>query len=498
MTADRVHVSALVVIVALAGCLGGVVPVESVGDEAETATPADGTATTPATPATQPTATTATTTTGPNGTLEVHFVNVGQSVATLLIGPTGETMLIDTGHFTDDGEYVVDYLQRLGVERLDSLVVSHADADHIGGNAAVIEYFETEGDGVGAIYDPGVPASTQTYEEYLDAVERYDVQLYQTRAGDSIPFDGVETAVLGPPEALRAGGDRNENSLILRVAVGATSFLFTGDAEDDQEAALVERYDRKLNVTVLKTGHHGSESSTGDALLDAATPKTVVVSSAFDSQYGHPSEATLDRLAQRSIPTYWTATHGTVVLTSDGRAVEIATQSAAPTEPARLRVGDPVELGSDAPAVRRAVVTADGAVRTATDGGTTTTTATADATATAAATTADSLDIVQIHADAAGSEFENLNDEYVVFETTGDQPLDIGGWTVSDEAGHSYTIPPGTTLAPGDRITLHTGSGSDTATDLYWDRDSPVWNNAGDTVIVRTDDGTLVEEESYS
>lgn len=80
-----------------------------------------------------------------NGTLEVHSINVGQSSSTLFVGPTGETMLIDTGDFNDDGEYVLEYLRRYDIDRIDYLVVSHNDADHIGGNAAVIEYYGNGG-----------------------------------------------------------------------------------------------------------------------------------------------------------------------------------------------------------------------------------------------------------------------------------------------------------------------------------------------------------------
>src|SRR6056297_3071215 len=91
-----------------------------------------------------------------NGTLEVHFINVGQSVATLLVSPDNETMLIDSGDFTDDGEYVLQYLDRQGIDRIDHFVVSHNDADHIGGNAAIIRHYETEKNGVGTVYDPGI------------------------------------------------------------------------------------------------------------------------------------------------------------------------------------------------------------------------------------------------------------------------------------------------------------------------------------------------------
>lgn len=152
------------------------------------------------------------------GTIAVHNINVGQSAATLVVGPIGETMLIDTGHFNADGEQVLSYLQQEDIERIDHLVVSHNDADHIGGNAAVIEYYETDANGVGAVYDPGIAASTNTYDEYLDAVEEYDVQVFSTREDASIPLESVDVAVLGPPEPCLSNEDRNENSIVLRFA----------------------------------------------------------------------------------------------------------------------------------------------------------------------------------------------------------------------------------------------------------------------------------------
>ncbi|MFC7095796.1 lamin tail domain-containing protein [Halobaculum marinum] len=486
MYGARGHALLVVVIVVLAGCLGGATPV------------ADPTSGTDATTGQVDTA--AATATTVEGGLQVHFINVGQSVATLVVGPTGETMLIDSGHFTDDGEYVLAYLQRLGVKRIDYFVVSHADADHIGGNAAVIEYFETEGDGVGAVYDPGIASGTRTYEEYLDAVVAYDVTLYETREGDQIPFDGVAVSVLGPPDPYLENEDRNENSIVLLVSYGATSFLFTGDAEDDEEAYVVAEYGAALRTTVMKAGHHGSASSTGDALLDAAAPAVVVVSSAYDSQYGHPSDETLDRLAARSVTTFWTATHGHVVLASDGQTVTVATQRGAPTDPDRLRDAPAIDLGDTTPTTVRYTVDADGAATAqVTPSGTPTATATDGGTesSTAAPSGSSSLALVEIHADAAGNDHDNLNDEYLVFENTGDDPLDLSGWTVSDEADHTYTVPAGTTLAAGARVTLYTGSGTDTDSTLYWGSGAAVWNNGGDTVIVRDAQGDEVLREEY-
>jgi micrococcal nuclease len=107
------------------------------------------------------------------------------------------------------------------------------------------------------------------------------------------------------------------------------------------------------------------------------------------------------------------------------------------------------------------------------------------------------LTITQIHADASGNDNTNLNDEYITVKNTGNETLDLSNWTVTDTAGHTYTMPSGVTLAPDESITLHTGSGADTQTDLYWDRSGAVWNNGGDTVTVTTESGTTAAQRAY-
>jgi len=119
-------------------------------------------------------------------------------------------------------------------------------------------------------------------------------------------------------------------------------------------------------------------------------------------------------------------------------------------------------------------------------------------TATPTATPAgDGIVVAEIHADAAGRDGENLNDEYVVLANRGDDAVDLSGWTVTDAADHTYRFPDGATLDPGARVTLHTGSDTDSDTDRYWDRGSPVWNNDGDTVTVRDTSGTVVAQRTY-
>jgi endonuclease YncB( thermonuclease family) len=108
------------------------------------------------------------------------------------------------------------------------------------------------------------------------------------------------------------------------------------------------------------------------------------------------------------------------------------------------------------------------------------------------------ISIAQIHEDASGNDNNNLNDEYVVFENSGTGAIDLSGWTVEDEASHTYSFPSGFTLDAGAQVTLHTGTGSDTNSDLYWgNTGSAVWNNGGDTVSVYDDSGALYTSKSY-
>ncbi|WP_135851119.1 lamin tail domain-containing protein [Halorussus salinus] len=476
-------VVAVVVVSSLAGCLGGV----GLGGSPDTATTDRTTADAGLAPAPGGNAS--------DGTLSIHFLHVGQGGSVLVVGPDGETLLYDTGNWNDDGEHVLDYLRARNVSRIDYLVTSHADADHIGGHAEVIEYFETEADGIGAVYDPGIAAGTRTYEDYLDAVERHNVTLYRAQAGDEIPMAGASVRVLSPPEGYLADRERNENSLVLRVGYGNASLLLPGDAERAAERYLTDRYAGALNATLLAAGHHGSNSSTGPGLLGAVGPRIAVIQSAYDSPYGHPHREVLARLADRGVPTYWTGVHGTVVVETDGERAVVRTRRAAPTDPLDLRSASGVSPGADGPLERRATFAVGGSSGiVAADGGTTPESSTADADD---SDTANSLAVARVHADARGDEAANLNDEYVVFRNAGDRTIDLSGWVVSDEADHRYAFPAGTELAPGETLTLHTGRGTDGGGDYYWNADAPVWNNAGDTVFVRDADGSLVAEVSY-
>jgi len=272
----------------------------------------------------------------PVGEFELHHIDVGQGDATLLIAPSGETMLVDSGDWPQDGQEVIEYLDEQDIDRIDRLVATHAHADHIGGHAGIIEEFETERDGIGAVYDSGVAHTSQTYENYLDAVETHDLDLFEVREGDSLPFgENVTTTVLNPPEG-DSGTDLHYNSVALAIEFGSVQYLMTGDAERDAESRLVEDWETALPSDLYHAGHHGSSTSSTDSFLDEVDPESAVISSDRESQYGHPHDEVLERFDEHGIETYWTGAHGDIVVSTDGDTVETDTEHEVTTDPAEL------------------------------------------------------------------------------------------------------------------------------------------------------------------
>ena len=269
-----------------------------------------------------------------DGELELHHIDVGQADATLIITPADETILIDTGDWRQSGEEVIEYLEAHDIDRVDHLVSTHAHADHIGGHDEVIEWAETEGDGVGTAYDSGVAHTSQTYERYLDAVEQYNVELLTVEEGDELPIAGDVTGLVLNPPAGDSGTDLHENSIALAIVFGEFQYVITGDAETAAEQRMVDDWSADLDADVYQAGHHGSSTSSTDPFLDAVAPEVAVISSAYDSQYGHPHDEVLTAFSERDIETYWTGVHGDIILSTDGNgSISITTTEDFSTDP---------------------------------------------------------------------------------------------------------------------------------------------------------------------
>ena len=249
-----------------------------------------------------------------SGKLEVHFVDVGQGAAQIIITPAGKVMVIDGGN-NDDEERMVSYLNELGVKKVDILVGTHPDADHIGGIDAVIDAFD-----IGKIYMPKVQKDTQTFESVLRAVQNKGLKVSTAKAGIDLELDGaLSTKMIGPIAAFDP--DNNEMSAIIRLEYGKNSFLLTGDAGVNTEADLIQS-GAELKSTVLLVGHHGSDHSTSPAFLKAVQPEYAVIQVGKNS-YGHPTAGVLSKVSDAGAKIYRNDTDGTIVFTSNGKTISV-------------------------------------------------------------------------------------------------------------------------------------------------------------------------------
>lgn len=254
-----------------------------------------------------------------DGDLHVHFIDIGQGDATLLQGPDF-TILIDAGRH--DRADVVPYLQAAGVTRLDLLIGTHPHADHIGQFPEVLAAFP-----VTEVWLSGFEHPTRTFERALDAILASEASYREPRAGEVHRIGSARLLVLNPAEL---GDDLHDSNIAVHIKYGDVAFVFTGDAETATELAIASR-GHNIGADVLHLGHHGSATSTSDALLDAVRPAVAVYSAGIDNSYGHPHREPLARLATRGITVYGTDRDGTIVITTDGKEYSVTTEK----QPAR-------------------------------------------------------------------------------------------------------------------------------------------------------------------
>lgn len=238
----------------------------------------------------------------PAGELEVHFIDVGQGDA-ILLRCDGEAALVDAGT-PDCRESLLEYLQGQRLEEPKYVFASHPHADHIGSMAAVIDAF-----GCQTFIMPDMVSYTRAFENMLDSVERCGAETQLGKAGDTFELGQAQLELLWPAQGYEAE-DANNISLVIRVTYGPYSFLLTGDAESSVEKEFVSNLPA---TTVLKAGHHGSKTSSSQALLEAARPEYCVISVGAGNSYGHPSPEILEKLEQLGCQIYRTDLQGDIV-----------------------------------------------------------------------------------------------------------------------------------------------------------------------------------------
>ncbi len=250
-------------------------------------------------------------------------LDVGQADSIFLRSPSGRTMLVDAGNAKEDAQGVIlPYLSRLGVSKLDYLVLTHPDQDHVGGMPALLD-----GIPVGTFLDSVQPRITnQAYSQTLQRVQAKGVTPVKARRGQT-ELDlgqGIQAQVLEPEDPLLTKSDSltNDNGVALRITYGAVSTLLAADLGKDGEARLLAHRE-DIRSQILKVGHHGSESSSSNEFLDAVRPEVGLISVGKGNSYGHPHRQALQRLEGRKVAIYRTDQNGTIQVRIDGRGYTV-------------------------------------------------------------------------------------------------------------------------------------------------------------------------------
>jgi len=238
---------------------------------------------------------------------EVHYIDVGQADASLVLCD-GEAMLIDGGN-ASDSSLIAAYLNKLNITCIDYIVCTHAHEDHVGGLSGALSVVQVKN-----VLAPKTEASTKAYQNFKRKAEEQGLTIKHPLCGDTFNLGSSTAKILGPVS--KTGKKTNNTSIVLKITYGSTAFLFTGDAETEEEHEIIDS-GAALSADVLKVGHHGSDSSTSYVWLREIMP-TFAVISVGKNNYGQPSDAVLSRLNDAGAEILRTDMLGDIIIQSDG------------------------------------------------------------------------------------------------------------------------------------------------------------------------------------
>lgn len=245
-----------------------------------------------------------------SGSFTIHFIDVGQADSAL-VTCDGHSMLIDGGN-ADNSNLVYSVLQRETDGHLDYVVGTHAHEDHIGGLSGAFE-----ADTADVTFCPVTEYDSKAFRNFKTRADERGGGITIPAVGDTFTLGEASVTVVAVNSVPE---DTNNTSIVIRIVYGDTSFLFTGDAEQETEEKILES-GQNIESTVLKVGHHGSSTSTSQAFLDAVSPTYAVISCGKDNSYGHPHNETLAKLASAGVEVLRTDELGDIYCTSDGSEV---------------------------------------------------------------------------------------------------------------------------------------------------------------------------------
>ena len=230
--------------------------------------------------------------------LHVYYIDVGQADSILIVNKN-QSALIDAGN-NDDGQEVVNFIKSKGITKLDYVIGTHPHEDHIGGLDDVINNIDAD-----KIYLPKIRTNTKTYEDVLQAIQNKNQKISSFNKGDRFTIGDANLEVM--TDSILDKENLNLSSNIIRMEFNETSFLFTGDAEIENEKTITWP-----QTDILKVGHHGSTTSTSQNFLNQIKPKYAIISVGKDNDYGHPKEKILQRLENAEVEIFRTDECGTI------------------------------------------------------------------------------------------------------------------------------------------------------------------------------------------
>ncbi|SDD32751.1 Metal-dependent hydrolase, beta-lactamase superfamily II [Terribacillus halophilus] len=254
------------------------------------------------------------------GNLQVHFLDVGQGDSMLIQTPSHYNILVDGGD-REAGEKVVSALSAKGVEKIDLVVATHPDIDHIGGLLPVLEKLEVK-----QVLDSGKLYTTRTYQRYTELLSEKKIPVTIAKEGHYLSIDPlISLQVLN---ANHPKATNNQASIVLRLTYRTVDFLLMSDAESQQEYKMKNNFE--VESEVYKVAHHGSRTSNTLAFLKKVKPDYAVVSYGKDNQLGHPTKEVVRNLRKAGAVLYATAKGGTISIETNGLSCQISSEKPDP------------------------------------------------------------------------------------------------------------------------------------------------------------------------
>jgi competence protein ComEC len=399
--------------------------------------------------------------------LQVFYIDVGQGDSILLHASDDTDVLIDGGP-RSAGPAVVAHLRNQRIDDIDVMVLTHGDADHVGGLISVLRSSIP----VEAVVYNGQQYAGLTYREFITETQRRGLTPTPAQAGQIYAWGPITTSVLNPQTQGSLGLSQDDNSVVMLVAYGDMRFLFTGDISSDVEQGILDAGTLRTwtEADVLKVAHHGSAYGSSAPFLEAVGAEAAVISVGADNVCKSPAQETLDRLETAGAKVLRTDRYGTIVVTTDGQtystnvdyvvlfplAAKMPTSTPTPTSTPLVWPG-----GTPTP-------TPTTPIPSATPTGT---------------PRMGHIVITDIFSDGAGS---SDPDEYVEIYNDGGWSVQLGGWTLRDEDNHVFTFPD-LTMWPGRVCRIYTNEYHAEWCGLNYGSKSAIWGDCEDCAYLRGD-----------